>query len=612
MVDIKHSESQEEITESFKIENTIYDMINKVMEDNNSLDSFHFEEEDLKETTFQIDRNSTRHQTSTPSNFININRGNKRNLTDIFNNHHHSQHLKTTFSSNINNLVRNPSFGFKDNLKDSSSKDLLFFNKNINQSFQIPESHLNNCLNLNKNYIPELKENEPSNQEDFIVNSQHTHNINNLIANKNNITNNIFIWNNANNPFFSLNIEKDFKRGKKRNKTNILPEKSNSNIANILISSNTTVDGINNKNSINNDLIINDGFIFKLKTYLEKTGKIDYYIYNLIKGNFLKVIQNHKGSKLFQKYFKLNVPEEIIHLLYLELRNNLEQFITDPYANYFCKKFYKFLNISDRIEFLNKIKDSIVRYSCDSIGTYPLQTIIENMSSNIEKNIIILSIKDHIERLVYDSFGSHVIEKIITYIDEEDIPFLYSYISDNFLKMAYNINGICIIKKILSFTEKIHLQNKIKKIIVDNAFELIQHSYGNFVVQKVVEYWKDYKSIINLYKNHFFGLSMDKYASNVMERFIEKDEGILSDFINEIIKSNKIFEIMKSNYGNYVIQKALKLSKNVNKKKLIFASWQQINNLGDIKLIIKWKSILLLHFNELNQEEIEKLKIKVF
>ena len=63
-----------------------------------------------------------------------------------------------------------------------------------------------------------------------------------------------------------------------------------------------------------------------------------------------------------------------------------------------------------------------------------------------------------------------------------------------------------------------------------------------------------------MFKGHFFKLSLEKYASNVIERCIEKDEEILNDYIDEIIKSNAIHEVMKSNYGNYVIQKVLKLA----------------------------------------------------
>ena len=180
------------------------------------------------------------------------------------------------------------------------------------------------------------------------------------------------------------------------------------------------------------------------------------------------------------------------------------------------------------------------------------------------------------------------------------------------MDLANNNNGICVVKKILTFTHKKNIHDRLKVIIKDNALQLIIHPYANFVIQIVVECWTDYKDILVLFEKKYFNLSLEKYASNVVERCIEKDEEILDNYINEIVDSNRICEVMRSNYGNYVIQKAIKLSKGENKKKLIFNSAKDINKLNDAKLIIKWKSILSPHLNELSSEQIQFLKDQKF
>ena len=85
---------------------------------------------------------------------------------------------------------------------------------------------------------------------------------------------------------------------------------------------------------------------------------------------------------------------------------------------------------------------------------------------------------------------------------------------------------------------------------------------------------------------------MLKYSSNVVERLIEKNEIILKDYINEVCENGTISEIMKNNYGNYVIQKALKISLNDDKKKLIEEVNKNIFKINDKKLILKWKRII--------------------
>jgi hypothetical protein len=205
-----------------------------------------------------------------------------------------------------------------------------------------------------------------------------------------------------------------------------------------------------------------------------------------------------------------------------------------------------------------------------------------------------------------------VVEKLISSLDENDIPFLYSFIAMNFIQLSFNNNAICVIKKLLSQKLSNYMHNLIKNYVIKNCKEFILHPCGNFVVQGIVEYWDDYLEIVGLYKNNFFDLSLEKYASNVIERFIERDEKVLENYIEEIIESKKIYEIMKSKFGNYVIQKAIKLAKNEYKKKLVFNAAMMINNLKEKKLITKWKSILMPHIHQLSNDSIKELNTRNF
>ena len=464
--------------------------------------------------------------------------------------------MPISFSNNNGGFIpMNLDLGFKrgENRKKTYDTSINFQNNII--------SGLNANSNINNNVCYNKQ------MEEFIINN------NSISSNNNNI------YNNNNNAFINDNVNKDIN---------------------------------NNINSIINNINVSDNFIFELKHLLERTGKIDFYIYNQIKGKFLQIIKNHKGSKIFQKYLKSTLSDEILHLIYKELSPNLEELIIDPYGNYFCKKFFPCLNQEDRIDFLNAISKSLIKLSSDSIGTYPIQTIIEHLNSKYEKIIVISGIKDGFEDLIYDPFGCHVLEKLLVCFEDEYILFIYCYIFEKFLYIANNNNGICIIKKILTFTYKKKLHEKIKNIVKENAIYLIQQSYGNFVIQIIVECWTDYRDIVDLFKGQFFKLSLEKYASNVIERCIEKDEEILNEYIDEIINSNCIYDVMKSNYGNYVIQKAIKLSKGEYKNKFVFTAAKEINKLNDNKLIQKWKSILVPHIKDLSNEQIKELKLQNF
>ena len=333
--------------------------------------------------------------------------------------------------------------------------------------------------------------------------------------------------------------------------------------------------------------------LYEISNSLLQTDKIDFFIYSKLQGKFVKIIKTLKGSKIFQNYLK-NTPGEIIHQIFMEIKPELINIMNDSYANYFCKRFFIYLNYKDRIDFLLTIQSSIIKLSLDSIGTYPIQSIVEQVCSKNEKMIFVNSIQNSIEEFCYDTYGTHVIEKIITHFEENYTSFIYDYVLDNFLSLANHINGICVVKKVLIHCHKPEIHNYLKQFAYDNALELIEHPYGNYVIQVIVENWdeKEVEEILCKFNNKFAELSNKKYSSNVVERCLEKNTKILSKYIEEICSNGKVAEIMKNNYGNYVIQKALKISTDRNKQILADNVNKNIYKLNDKKLISKWKNIV--------------------
>ena len=695
-----------------KIEDKISNMLQEVMEEKDSNESFEWDCGEIDDE-FKLSRPSTRRQTTqnpndiTDSNmntsnmtqflaFPSFNRANKRNMTQNVNPvyyPHFNMNMKgpnlqiprksaqySNFGYNSLNAL-NPNF-YNNNNSFNNSNLFLFNNNNnnlnnninLNQSFQsfqslnpqFNDSFISNNLgnnNIIANNYPYNVNNNNYNPQGNFFNANNINSINNIIPNyneanyinnvplNNNNMNNIDIkrkdnrkktqdvqsnfqnkkytnnYMNSNNNSISSNNNFNFNKNSNLrffrksaslngNNNNNLYFKNivmNNNMNNEIINNNKNAENKNNYMNISNNMNINnssitDNLIFELRNLLEHSGKIDFYIYNIIKGKIVSIIKNHKGSKIFQKYLKSNHSDEILHLIFVELYSNLEELIIDPYANYFCKKFFTYLNQKDRIDFLKSIEKSLIELSSDSIGTYPIQSIIEHLNTKNEKNIIISGIKEGFTKLIYDTFGCHVLEKLLTCFEDEYVNFIYTYIFENFLNLTNNSNGIYIIKKILTFTQKNNFHEKLKLIVKKNALFLIKQSYGNFVIQVIIESWEDYKEITDLFKGHFFDLSLEKYASNVIERCIEKDKEILENYINEIIESKLISDVMKSNYGNYVVQKVIKLASGESKKNFVFNAAKEIEKLNDNKLIQKWKSILSSHISELNGEQIALLK----
>jgi hypothetical protein len=63
---------------------------------------------------------------------------------------------------------------------------------------------------------------------------------------------------------------------------------------------------------------------------------------------------------------------------------------------------------------------------------------------------------------------------------------------------------------------------------------------------------------------------------------------------------------MKNNYGNYVVQKALKLSREENRNRLVNSIVKNIHKIGDGKLKLKWQSIINNYVNISNDDNVSR------
>jgi hypothetical protein len=188
---------------------------------------------------------------------------------------------------------------------------------------------------------------------------------------------------------------------------------------------------------------------------------------------------------------------------------------------------------------------------------------------------------------------------------EDTIGDLYELILDNFVKLANNSNSLCIVKKLITYAKKETTISRTIEILLQNFSVLIQNSYGNYAIQTAFETWSN-EFTEPLYKqlySQFHQLSMSKYSSNVVEKCLERGgDELLQKFIEEICQKSKLLgkhipahtlDLMKNSFGNYVVQKALKLATGFLKVKLTNNIKKNMEKLTDKKLVAKWKSILL-------------------
>ena len=584
MSDIKNK-IEGEIKKDNSMENQIVSMLKGVIEDS-ELEDFHENLNDIQGNLFgdddfsvDFDDAETNHNTTISQNTF-FRTQNEKSLTTKMDNNFIFRNLN-------NDFLRRRRFPTQNYILNYNFFHPINININDSFSYQIPQ----NCFsfNINKNNINNYYE--------------HPFNLNPLFSHNNNSINNIPLTTTPlgkKMPIRTFNF-KTKQNNKNSNLSSIIKNNINKNIKSSFFHQIHKNNNIQDKSQSN--FFINENTPRELEGILVQQGGFSYNVYHLLKGKFIPLMKTQQTSRILQFYLD-QTNEDIIHLIFLEISNDIEELILDIYANYFCLKLFYFLNKDDRMIFLNNISHKFDYLSINKISTYPIQCIIEKLNTEEEFDLVFNSVKNNLMKLSFDVYGTHVLEKIIsTFNYEKHLIHISKFIIDNFISLVNNSNGLCIVKKeiIIEYKRK-NGDNfkKLKQLLIDNSLLLIQNPFGNYALQLAIDNWdlEDIKEIVNTFKGKIILLSIQKYSSNVIERCIEKNEQFLTSFIYEISIDNKSFGIlMKNNYGNYVIQTALKASKKNQNIQMMIINLINKNFilLNDKKLVNKWKNIISIN-----------------
>ena len=283
-------------------------------------------------------------------------------------------------------------------------------------------------------------------------------------------------------------------------------------------------------------------------------------------------ICNQIGSRIMQKYLK-KFPSHIRTLLITKISPYIDKLMCDTYGNYFCQKLYKVSELHQRISILNILKNNFLTISKNKCGAHAIQSIIGEVQNIKEKNIILEYIQSHELELAYDTEGTHVLQKILSVFEEEDRVNLNKVLCDktNLNSLCQDAKGICVIKKLIAGTKDENNKRRIVDDIYDNCIEIALSPFGNYIIQLIFEEW-DINICLKLIENcldNSFILSSQKYSSNIIVKILDlycddkKDEYNKYNFCEKLknifFDEKNLSELYNNKYGRLLLNKICKL-----------------------------------------------------
>jgi len=297
-----------------------------------------------------------------------------------------------------------------------------------------------------------------------------------------------------------------------------------------------------------------------------------------IRGRVYGLARTQVGCRQLQKL--LDKEPTAWRVIYTELEPNFSNLVVDPFGHHLCLRLLDFINeVAMRENLLQKLKEELVGVSMSVHGTRVIQKLLEMMQTTTELRLVEDSMTLYVITLAKDVYGMHVILRCLHRIpppnaQNPDFPsnqFIFDEITKNIVSVATHKHGCCVVQWCIDYATPIQ-RKKLVEVIVQNSLELSQDAFGNYVVQQIMD--PTHPGVLQKLVSHLKGsvtkLAVQKFSSIVIEKCLEYTESNQQmQIIDELVNPQKLPRLLQDPYANYVIQKALSVTRQENFQKVV-------------------------------------------
>ena len=330
----------------------------------------------------------------------------------------------------------------------------------------------------------------------------------------------------------------------------------------------------NNNKEITQFYPLNDSQIDVIFSQVQKqsfSNQLNFLLDTVNEKTFIQILKTHKGSRQLQKIIINNTPlkkeiDQIVNIINIDIKD----IFCDYYGNYFLQKFFHFCSLEQRLLIYKNIKSNFLQISNDICGNHSLQCLIQLLNSKEEEELIKECISNNLYNLSLGSNSSHVIQKIISVIKENNREYINNFMISNLMDLCLNSNGICVVKEFINKTKNPFYILSIVSVFEIDINKLTYNQFGNFGIQEAIKmFGENYCSkIINKLIEHIIAFSISKFSSNVVDFLIDylsKNNFIkFCEILSKMFLNDENLDILlKNKFANYVLENSLIIVNNI-------------------------------------------------
>lgn len=290
-------------------------------------------------------------------------------------------------------------------------------------------------------------------------------------------------------------------------------------------------------------------------------------------GHAVEFCKDQHGSRFIQLALERASPEAR-EVFFNEIRPVSLELSTDVFGNYVIQKFFDHGTDIQRLVLCDNMRDHVRELAVQMYGCRVVQRALSTVTME-ERSSIARELKGHVLEGSKDQNANHVVQKAVECVAWPDVCFVAAEVQDHVYHLATHAYGCRVVQRLLQYGDS-ELRRSILGELQKYIFYLIQDQYGNYVIQHIMENdmpegVEEKARIFETVEKNLVTFSKHKFALNVVEKAIvcgsmKKRNEVVKTVLGEVgtektekPENKALYEMMRDQYANYVVQKLVEV-----------------------------------------------------
>ncbi|KAK1381895.1 PUM-HD domain-containing protein [Heracleum sosnowskyi] len=241
--------------------------------------------------------------------------------------------------------------------------------------------------------------------------------------------------------------------------------------------------------------------------------------------------------------------------------DHIYQLLMDQYGHHMIDKLVESSGEYELQKILEKLAaepDLLVTAACSKEGSSSLQKLIKHLKKSPQRFCLTSALAPNVVDLATNKTARHVFRECLNLLGSQANKVLYEEAIKNFDTLARDEVGCLALNDCIDFATNYFERERILQLVIENTVSLAYDPYGNYIVQNAVKIPECGDQICRKLRGHYIYLSTKKSGSHVVEKCMEACSSAVMQGIEEILEKKQALELACNEYGNYVIQTALR------------------------------------------------------